>query len=435
MSHLEHADDMAIVSHSAEGLRRHLTTFAHWCGNNLLEANASKSWVMIFGPVPKLLPVFTLNGHSIGYTDCFCYVGLTFQSTNRNIFAAHYSAKASTARKTGFTVLGVESYIGALPPKEGRLLYTACMDPHLVSGADVIVDVDDKALALLEKVQTSFLRRLLGLGQYCMRAPLFTELGLIPLRYRRLILALRYLQYLVHLSPAHYARIALEDSFDLYSHGRQGYWMDLTYALRKLQFPVELPALPELTAAKCAELGKAVYISAMKYLDSEVKASTRLYLLHNRLEPLEDEAPRKITVILRHYLELVVNSRHRKALTRLLVSQHPLAVERMRYKQRYHRVMVPRELRLCRFGCREVETVEHGLLLCQKSEALVECRQEFVDLLKAVEPRLASLAPWNATTVLRSVIFRRDTVCQVAKFAYKMFAVFDEEPMVWPEGA
>ncbi|KAJ7038895.1 hypothetical protein C8F04DRAFT_884841, partial [Mycena alexandri] len=193
MSHLEHADDMAIVSYSSEGLRRHLATFGRWCGNNLLEANASKSWIMVFGPMPRPLPVFTLNGRVIHYTDCFCYVGLTFQSTTKNIFASHYSHKATVARRTGFTVLGIESYVGNLPPKEGRLLYMACIDAHLVSGADVVIDSDPgpKGVESLEKVQTSFLRRLLGLGAYSMRAPLFTELGLIPLSYRRVILALR----------------------------------------------------------------------------------------------------------------------------------------------------------------------------------------------------------------------------------------------------
>jgi hypothetical protein len=87
MSHLEHADDMAIVSYSPEGLQRHLETFSHWCGNNLLEVNASKSWMMIFGPVLRPLPYFTLNGHSIGYMDCLCYVGVTFQSMDRNVFS------------------------------------------------------------------------------------------------------------------------------------------------------------------------------------------------------------------------------------------------------------------------------------------------------------------------------------------------------------
>jgi hypothetical protein len=51
-----------------------------------------------------------------------------------------------------------------------------------------------------------------------------------------------------------------------------------------------------------------------------------------------------------------------------------------------------------------------------------------------MEPRISSVAPWNATGILKSIIFRRDTVCQVAKFVYQMFAVFEEEPMVWLEG-
>ncbi|KAJ7482504.1 hypothetical protein FB451DRAFT_1393844 [Mycena latifolia] len=132
---------------------------------------------MIFGAISRTLPTFTVNGRKIGYPDCFCYVGVTFQSTDRNIFVSHYTAKASTVCRTGYTVLGIEAYIGDLPPKEGRLLYMACIDLHLISGADVIIDIDDKALAYLQKVQQAFLCRLLGLGAYSMHGPLFTELG------------------------------------------------------------------------------------------------------------------------------------------------------------------------------------------------------------------------------------------------------------------
>ncbi|KAJ7165504.1 hypothetical protein C8R43DRAFT_816490, partial [Mycena crocata] len=374
MSHLEHADDMAIVSYSADGLQRHLATFARWCGNNMLEANASKSWIMVFGPLPRELPPFLLNGKSVRYTDCFCYVGVTFKSTHKNIFFSHYTAKAKAARKTAYSVLEIEAYIGDLPPKEGRLLYMACIDPHLVSGADVIIDVDTIALTLLEKIQTAFLCRLLGVGAYSMRAPLFTELGLVPLRYRRLIIALRYLGYLVGLDKKHYARAAAEDSYNLFCNGHQGYWMDLTYALQSLRIPVTLPPLPELTQETCSALGKQVYTSAMRSLDDDVNASTRLYMLHDRHEPLENEPPKKITAVLRHYLRIVENGKHRKALTRLLMSQHPLAVERMRYKSRYHKILVPRHLRKCRFGCNEVETVEHAIFFCNRSEGLRSCR-------------------------------------------------------------
>lgn len=176
--------------------------------------------------------------------------------------------------------------------------------------------------------------------------------------------------------------------------------MDLAYALHHLQFPVHLPALPDLAAEACDALGKAVYVSAMKHLDAEVNASTRLYLLHDRREPLEDEPSKKITTFLRHYLQLVVNARHRKALTRVLVSQHPLAVERMRYKTRAHRVIVPREQRLCRFGCDCVETVEHAMFFCAGPGELVDCRNNFLNVMMPVEPGLISICSWNATNIL-----------------------------------
>ncbi|KAJ7162682.1 hypothetical protein C8R43DRAFT_1173449 [Mycena crocata] len=396
--------------------------------------NADKSWVMVFGPIPSVVPRFTLNDSRVRYTDTFCYVGMTFQSTTKNIFAAHYDAKASTARGTGYSVLGVESYVGNLPPKEGRLLYMSCIDPHLVSGADVMIDVDDAALAKLEKVQRSFLRRLLGVGQFSMRAPLFTELGLVPLRYRRLIIALRYLKYLVSLKSSHYARLALEDSYRLYLGGQQGYWMDLAYALSKLRFPIVLPSLPTLTAEICDALGKAVHVAAMRDLQLDINQSTRLYLLHGRLEPLEADPPKAITAILRHYLVLVVNTSHRRALTKLLVSQHPLAVERLRYKKRYHREIVPRGLRRCRFGCTSVETVEHALFFCDKSEKLNEKRTSFVIGSSAYVPHVLSVSAATATTVLKALVFNRVTVCQVAKFAYQVFNIFAEAPLVWPDG-
>ncbi|KAJ7348230.1 hypothetical protein DFH08DRAFT_698144 [Mycena albidolilacea] len=434
MSHLEHADDMAVVSYSAEGLQRHLNTFARWCGNNMLEANATKSWVMIFGPIPSVIPVLTLNGSMVRYTDRFAYVGITFQSTARNIFTSHYAAKASTARGTRYSVLGIESYIGDLPPKEGRLLYMACIDPHLVSAADIIVDVDNTALALLEKVQRSFLRQLLGLGQHSMRAPLFTELGLVPLQYRRLILAIRYLKYLISLKPNHYAKVALEDSYDLYLNNHPGYWMDLVYALQRLRFLVELPSLPSLTAELCEKLGKAVYTAAMCDLQLDVDNSTRLSLLHGRREPLEKEKPKAITAVLRHYLVLVVNPRHQKAITRLLVSQHPLAVECLRYKKRYHKEIVPRNLRRCRFGCASVETVEHAMFFCDQTDELIQWCTTFVLAMSAQLPEILVVSTATATAVLRSLVFNRDAVCQVAKFAHYVFGVFADTALVWPEG-
>ncbi|KAF9003126.1 hypothetical protein BDZ89DRAFT_910098, partial [Hymenopellis radicata] len=87
--------------------------------------------------------------------------------------------------------------------------YTALVDRHLIHGVDVSPDIDDAALSLLETVQLSTLHRILGLETHSSTAVLFTDLGLQPLRCRRLILCQSYLKYLIALPLTHCARLAL----------------------------------------------------------------------------------------------------------------------------------------------------------------------------------------------------------------------------------
>jgi hypothetical protein len=69
------------------------------------------------------------------------------------------------------------------------------------------------------------------------------------------------------------------------------------YAPQKLPFRVHLPTLTALTPDGCNALAKEVHTSAMKFLDSKITVSTRLYMVHDRLEPLENKPPKKITVV------------------------------------------------------------------------------------------------------------------------------------------
>ncbi|TEB22232.1 hypothetical protein FA13DRAFT_1568873, partial [Coprinellus micaceus] len=77
----------------------------------------------------------------------------------------------------------------------GTRLYNSRVDCHLTYGCEVVIDIDEKSLRLLEEAQLFFLRRLLGLNSRSPMAPLFTETGIMPIRHRRLILALQFAQY------------------------------------------------------------------------------------------------------------------------------------------------------------------------------------------------------------------------------------------------
>jgi hypothetical protein len=207
--------------------------------------------------------------------------------------------------------------------------------------------------------------------------------------------------------------------------------MDLAYALEILPFSIQLPPLTELTQEKCAALEKSVYISAMKYLDFQISHSPRLYLLHGRKEPLEDKPPRAITIVLRHYLKIVVNYRHRKSLTRLLLGQHCLAIERLRYKERYYKPS-PRHRRLCRFGCGCMETAEHALFFCNGSLDIMEKRAGFKLRMRKLVPAVTQVSAENATDVLKRLVFDCATVAKTAKFVHQILALFNDVAMWRP---
>jgi hypothetical protein len=79
----------------------------------------------------------------------------------------------------------------------------------------------------------------------------------------------------------------------------------------------------------------------------------------------------------------------------------------------------------------QVENVEHAMLHCTAKPELEEQCHHFVVKVAAKEPRLHVVTPGNATAVLQALIFRRDTVCLIAKFAHQVFQLFDETLMVW----
>jgi hypothetical protein len=183
ISHLEHADDVFIVSTSAAGLQWHLNALFNWCNDNFMSVNALKLAVIIFGPLPSFVPVFWLGKSPVKVVQEHTYVGVTFCSMHQNILSTHYKNKATAVHQCGHAIIAVESLISSLPPKEGQILYSACVDPHLISGCEVVLDVDLSSLKLLCDVQHKFLHRLLGVNASSPLAQLFTELGIIPLHF------------------------------------------------------------------------------------------------------------------------------------------------------------------------------------------------------------------------------------------------------------
>ncbi|KAJ7785422.1 hypothetical protein B0H14DRAFT_2400625 [Mycena olivaceomarginata] len=110
--------------------------------------------------------------------------------------------------------------------------------------------------------------------------------------------------------------------------------------------------------------------------DDEIETSSRVRdLLVGRLEKDKDTgALVRKSLEFSHYLT-IKQPEHRKALTKVILSSHGLAIERRRWRERGKNI-VPQQWRLCSFCYVYIEDQAHALFACQHDE-LNEHRQEF----------------------------------------------------------
>ncbi|KAG6894658.1 hypothetical protein C0992_005207 [Termitomyces sp. T32_za158] len=196
--------------------------------------------------------------------------------------------------------------------------------------------------APLEDVQVAYCRQLLGLGSHSTIAPLFTELGLMPIFHRRAILVLRYLIYISKLSPSHYAQLALADSVQLAVERKASWVADLVKTLAALAVPQGSPIPVELTgtdiwdADRLQRLIDEVKTSCDMGLCQIITTSSKLSLMRKRLVASDTDNISKF----RHYLEITTPA-YRKAFTKLVISNHALGVEVLHHTHRYRTQPVP----------------------------------------------------------------------------------------------
>ena len=148
------------------------------------------------------------------------------------------------------------------------------------------MDVELKSLALLERVQLKFLRRMLGVGRRSMKAVLFSETGIWPIKYRRVHLALKYLCYLLQLDKRRPASNALlSESIMLARKGQLCWINDLRIVLSRLYVPVHLDISADLQVAAVEIAMKDVEKSMEAWIDHEIGTSSRVSgLLVGRME-------------------------------------------------------------------------------------------------------------------------------------------------------
>ncbi|KAJ7222336.1 hypothetical protein GGX14DRAFT_353047, partial [Mycena pura] len=170
---------------------------------------------------------------------------------------------------------------------------------------------------------------------------------------------------------------------------RSGWATDLAILLRRLPTPIDMRPDDFLSAERVDAVKKEVVAVVDADLQRDIDNLVKTHLLRNRVgSELVDHETGTLSLVtrrLRHYLTMVVVPAHRKAMTGLLLGDHNLSVERLRYATRY-RVAIPCELRLCRFCRAGVKDEVHALYDCMGDPRLVELRSHFLSSLKLLDP-------------------------------------------------
>lgn len=441
IAHLEHADDLALLSMSPEGLQSKLDSLAQWASKNQMEVNTLKTVVMIFPPPRRtraaVVPAFSLYGQNLDIVDRYKYVGVLLKSNSPNAWDELITGCHNSARRAANMCFFVESRTGQLPPWEGRMMYNAQLDSRLTHAVEVSGVGTVRQLERLESVQLYYLRRILGLQSRSQKCILYTEMGIWPLRFRRLHLILGYPAYLLDLPLSHYARKALHQTMDNSLHRRSGWWHDLVQHLSALDLVLSIDA----SSADVHRLRERLRSVMCAQLEGEIHSSPKLDILQQRVDYEGTRSHKPPTIAFRQYL-LISNKAPRKALTRMLLSDHRLSVETGRWEG------TNREDRKCRECELAIEEPLHVLFLCRHNAALNALRDCFWDEIEAAADNplaaIRSAAPLRSTTSGRSARLRlllmapatcvfallsdKRTMSILAVFTERVFAHFDSLP-------
>ncbi|KAE9383613.1 hypothetical protein BT96DRAFT_968600 [Gymnopus androsaceus JB14] len=442
ISHLEQADDLLILALSPKGLQQKMDLFYTYYGNNFLIINAIKLVIGYHGPPPLWNPKFYFNGVEVEIVDEYTYVGMGFRCGVFRVFSSvfqnYYTAKSKKGLTASHAVLHIESMIGTLPLLEGTILYMGCIDPQLIYGCEVALDTSEALLANLIAVQKSFFRRLLGLSKTAIVVATYTETGIIPLQFRRLELALRFLSYLLGHPASTYVRAALEESLILDSQGKKPWIGDLKNVIAKWCPDFSLPLTDALLNAtdstimgnfkECCE--KAMHA----WIDSELtRVVSRTYILKLRKEPSTNGTCMSYKDMCAwSYISDIANVKHQKAFTKLITGDHPLAVVRLTWPDN-HQTKIPHHDRLCCFCKTAVETPEHAMLQCMDNTLQIR-RDEFFREFYALHTNAIRFTPeMDCIYYLAYLASTKVSFSILAKWIFDDLTIYDNVTVFVPE--
>ncbi len=359
---LLYADDLMILSTTAEGLQNSLNKLNRYCTTWKLDINLEKSKIMCMSKGGRSKDKdFHLGDSEIKCTHSYTYLGVEISKSGSAKQAQHalYKKALRAWFKLRQLVIGSD-----LPPQTIINMFDQLVKPVALYGAEVwgadLLNTGsiEKLMESMkkfscEKLNLSLSRFALGVHKKAQNTAVQGELGRYPLAIDIIGAITSYMRYLESKGNNSLLKEALELNKKMagHSNGTNSLWFNKCKQLTKLITTEHKSTAPAKTIRKQT-------MSKLKSLYNEfwkenITKQPKMRTYINIKERFNLEA----------YLTSIKNQKHRCAMAKLRISAHNLAIERGRYA----RPPIPPEQRVCTFCPNEpIEDEMHFLTTCKK---------------------------------------------------------------------
>ena len=375
-SHLLYADDLILLSNSAQGLQTCLDRLLQYCSKWNLKVNLKKSNIVIFnktGRIPRDI-TFSLGGDEMMITNKYKYLGTVLSSSGS--FNPAIENLADKARKAYFSLRPVLSKFD-FDTDLSLKLFDSMLKPILTYNTEVWFQLSPRQLKRLDQVKDyeqfffdthlneiesqhmRFCKNTLGLNKSASNIATLGELGRLPLKlicYRQ---ALLYFHRLLTLEDSTLVKKAFNDSIVAHKNGQFSWISSIQHLFRLFNMHFDIRRLSLISCSRFRHI-----------VDKAVKGSFESFWrkrINSSVGPSKSGGNK-----LRHYnlfkckfqAETYTKLKDKslvKSMAKLRCSNHNLRIETGR------RDNTPPELRYCRLcNTQEVENEQHFLVECRK---------------------------------------------------------------------
>lgn len=389
---LFYADDLALMSTSAEGLQRQLHCLGDYADKWGLTVNVGKTKVVVFLPPRKRTgtpaEVFTYKGVALKNVESFRYLGMELHCTQP--FGSAAGALAGSGGKALHAMRRRCAELGLSSPDLQLELFDVLVRPVLSYGSEIwATQFLSGSSNPCERLHRSFLRGILGVRQCTPTEVVLAELGRFSLTAFWAKMVARFWNRLICISDDRLLKQAFHLSLELaastpasWPAAHRPWAAQVTDMFRALGKEVSLGAPTEIAAADIVTTVQARELDA---LTASQKSKVQHYISYIRgginIDNYQPAA----------YLSAVADRRRRVCLAQLRTGSHWLRVETGRWQR------LEREQRVCpHCTAGAVEDEMHMIFDCPKYAGV---RLQFPALFSSGDRILGSFLSQDPTAV------------------------------------